>query len=299
MNDALKAHLALFGAALIYGANYVIAKSVMPDPIGASGFIIMRVLGAGLLFWVIKIRIREKVARQDLLRLAFCGLTGVAVNQLFFFNGLSITSPINASIIMTSNPILVMAMATIILGNRITWNKVFGIVLGTIGSIGIILLSANSQAGIASVKGDLFILFNSISYGIYLVIVKPLMSRYKPITVISWVFLFGLLYTLPIGGSEFFEIGWTTLTAWQIFSAAFVVIFVTFFAYLLNIYALSKVQPTVASSYIYLQPLLAGIFTYVFALFMDVDYSADFSWIKVLCALSIAFGVWIIGRSSS
>ena len=116
----IKAHLALFGAAVIYGANYVIAKSVMPEPIGASAFIVTRVLGAGLIFWFVRAFIREKIQRKDYWRLLVCGITGVALNQLFFFNGLQITSPLNASIIMTSNPIVVMVIASILLKNKIS-----------------------------------------------------------------------------------------------------------------------------------------------------------------------------------
>lgn len=294
----LLAHLALLGAALIYGANYVIAKSVMPDPMPANGFILMRVLGAGLLFWLIKANIREKVAPKDLLRLAICGLLGVATNQLFFFNGLEITSPLNAAIIMTSNPILVMIMASVVLRNPITVRKTVGVLLGAAGAIGIILLSANSSSGLSSVKGDLFILINSMSYGIYLVIVKPLMSKYKPITVISWAFFFGALFVTPVGVGEFVTIPWGELDAWQIFSAAFVVLFVTFFAYLFNIYALKRVQPTVASSYIYLQPILAGIFTWLFSLYTDIQYAGDFSWWKVIFGMAIVTGVWLVSRSS-
>ncbi|MBT8271285.1 MAG: EamA family transporter, partial [Bacteroidia bacterium] len=98
----LSAHLALFGANLIYGANYLIAKGVMPDKIGPSAFVLIRIIGASLLFWIIRFFIREKVEKKDLLRLLLCGLLGVATNQMFFFNGLNLTSPIDASIIITA-----------------------------------------------------------------------------------------------------------------------------------------------------------------------------------------------------
>lgn len=294
----IKAHLALFAVALCYGANYVIAKSVMPEPIGASAFIVTRVLGAGIIFWFIRGFIKEKVERKDYWRLLVCGITGVALNQLFFFNGLEITSPINASIIMTSNPIIVMIIASLILKNRITPTKIAGIVAGMAGAVGIILLSADGQSSITSVRGDLFILINSASYGLYLVLVKPLMSKYQPITVMAWVFLFGSLVVFPVGMGDFLEIAWASLDAWQIFSVAFVVLAVTCLTYLFNIYALKKVQPTVASSYIYLQPVLAGIFSWIFAMFTEHDYIGDFSWQKVACALLIILGVWLVSRSS-
>jgi drug/metabolite transporter (DMT)-like permease len=299
MSESLKAHIALLGAAIIYGANYVIAKSVMPEPISANGFIVMRVVGAGLLFWFIRFWVKEKIQRKDWLRLALCGLTGVAINQLMFFNGLQITSPLNAAIIMTSNPILVMVMASALLKNSITARKVLGVLAGALGAVGIIYLSSSGTNSISSVKGDIFILINSISYAIYLVIVKPLMSRYKAMTVISWVFFFGFCFVVPVGYNEFAAIPWPTFTSWQIFAAAFVVLGTTFLTYLFNIYALKRVQPTVASSYIYFQPLLAGIFSWVFSLVSDHNYTSDFSWLKILCALSIVFGVWMVSQKSA
>lgn len=108
--SALIAHAALLTVALIYGANYLIAKGLMPALIGPSGFIVLRATGAAALFWVVYAFRFERIRRDDLLRLALCGLFGVASNQLMFFNGLSLTSPVNASIIMTSNPILVLVV---------------------------------------------------------------------------------------------------------------------------------------------------------------------------------------------
>ena len=295
----IKAHLALFAVAIIYGANYVIAKSVMPEPIGASAFIVTRVLGAGLIFWFIRAFVKEKVNKKDYWRLIVCGITGVALNQLFFFNGLQLTSPLNASIIMTSNPIIVLIVASIILKNRITPIKITGIIAGMAGALGIIWLSQRGQSDITSVRGDLFILINSISYGFYLVLVKPLMAKYRPLTVMAWVFLFGSLVVFPVGEGEFVQIDWPALTFWQIMAVVFVVLAVTCLTYILNIYALKRLQPTVASSYIYLQPLLAGIFSWIFAMISVHDYTGDFSWTKVACALLIVAGVWMVSRSKN
>jgi drug/metabolite transporter (DMT)-like permease len=295
----IKAHLALFAVAIIYGANYVIAKSVMPEPIGASAFIVTRVLGAGLIFWFIRAFVKEKVDKKDYWRLLVCGVTGVALNQLFFFNGLQLTSPMNASIIMTSNPIIVLIVASIMLKNRITPIKIAGIIAGMAGALGIIWLSTGGQSEITSVRGDLFILINSISYGFYLVLVKPLMVKYRPFTVMAWVFLFGSLVVFPVGMSEFVQIDWPALTFWQIMAVAFVVLGVTCLTYVLNIYALRRLEPTVASSYIYLQPLLAGVFSWLFAMVSIHDYTGDFSWTKVACALLIVAGVWMVSRSKN
>ena len=156
-----KAHLALLGANLIYGANYIIAKGVMPNKIGPSAFIFLRILGAGILFWILKSFIKEKVEKKDFLRLVFCGIFGIAINQLLFFHGLNLTSPIDASIIMTSLPVIIMIYSFFILNEKITRNKLAGIAIGAIGAI-VLIVYGNKTGGTSSLLGNLFIFINSL-----------------------------------------------------------------------------------------------------------------------------------------
>lgn len=297
MSKTLKAHLYLFAAALIYGANYPLAKSVMPEPFAPVGFIFMRVLGAGLLFWFIRIWVKEHIASTDWWRLVLCGITGVATNQLFFFMGLERTSPINASIIMTTTPILVMVLAALILRNPITLRKGTGVLLGAIGAVGIILLSRSDSSNLSNPVGDLFILINAISYGLYLVLVKPLMAKYQPLTVISYVFLFGFLVVAPVGFSSFRSIEWSQVDVWAAGVLAFVILGTTFLTYLFNILAIRHVQPTVSSAYIYFQPILSGLFSWLLSLFTTLNYTGDFSGWKAGCALLIFAGVYLVSVS--
>ena len=146
------------------------------------------------------------------MRLALCGLTGVAVNQLCFFNGLSLTSPVHASLIMTIIPIFVLITSAIILGTAITSRKVIGIALGGIGAITLLFSTPEStSANGPSLIGDILILINALSYGVYLVVVKPLMAKYRPITVISWVFIFGAIFAVPFGVNEVLDIDWSSV----------------------------------------------------------------------------------------
>ncbi|MGB0248214.1 MAG: DMT family transporter, partial [Flavobacteriales bacterium] len=236
-----------------------------------------------------------RVARADLGRLWLCGLTGVTVNQLLFFNGLAATSPVHASIIMTINPVLVLLISAAVLGTAITARKVLGIALGAAGAITLLLNSGGGGLeSHASWQGDLMVLLNAASYGVYLVVVKPLMSKYRPITVISWVFLFGGLMAFPVGASQAAAIEWGAFSTQDWLSVGFVVLFTTFFVYLLNIYALGKVQPTVVSIYIYLQPLLVGAMVWLAAQVGGADYMADMGWLQACCAAVIATGVWLV-----
>jgi drug/metabolite transporter (DMT)-like permease len=291
------AHLALLFVAMVYGANYLVAKGLMPQMIGPSGFIVLRVVGAGMLFWLVYAINWEPVARRHLGRLMLCGLFGVAANQLMFFNGLSLTSPVNASIIMTSNPILVLLASSFLLKTAITARKLAGIGLGAFGAILLLLQSKDTGAAHISWQGDLLILLNATSYGVYLVLVKPLMSIYKPTTVVAWVFLFGAVVVLPIGLPQALAIPWQEFTTNQYLSVAFVVVFTTFVVYLLNIFAMRTVMPTVVSMYIYLQPLFAGLFAYVYALYGGDDFTGDFTVGRIASAALIFTGVYLVSSA--
>lgn len=293
------AHFALFIVALIYGGNYLIAKGLMPDLIGPSGFIVLRVIGGGGLFWVLRgfMRIRgtwESVERGDLFRLFMCGTTGVAINQLLFFNGLNATSPVNASIIMTINPVLVLVISALMLGTAVTARKLVGIGVGAVGAISLLVIGANQEQLHASWQGDLMVLINAMSYGFYLVLVKPLMAKYRPLTVISWVFLFGALWVVPIGIQQAAAIDWSAFSAIHWNGLAYVVLATTFLVYLLNIFALLHVQPTVVSIYIYLQPLLATGFSWWASRDGGIDYTADLDGWTLLCAGAIFTGVALV-----
>lgn len=257
----LRPHLFLLGANLIYGTNYTIAKIAMPEYIGPFGLVVMRVVVALLLFtaWDKLTRGKgEKIQREDWPRLIACGLFGVAINQLMFLHGLSQTSEIHAALLMITAPILVLMIARIILKEPITSRKAMGIVLGGAGVSWLIVQGGVSSRS-ASVIGDVFILINAASYGLYLVLVKPLMARYHPITVIKWVFFFGMFVVVPVGTPQLLQVEFAQLPGFAILSIAFVVVFTTFLAYLLNTMAIKDVSPSVVSTWIYTQPLIASL----------------------------------------
>lgn len=293
------AYVTLVIVHLIYGANYVIAKGIMPDVIGPSGFVLARVSGAILLFGILFFFVREKVERKDKIRLAFCAFFGVALNQLLFLNGLNLTSPINASILMISIPIAVIVFSYFMLDEKITPRKVTGILLGAIGA-GYLILSSGASAKNSSILGDVLCLINAVSYAFYLVLAKPLMMKYKPITVMAWIFLFGFMYVLPFGLDQFMQVDWAQLDGLKLFSILYVVICTTFLVYLLNIFALKIVRPTVVSIFTYLQPVFAGIFAWLYFVILQslgeevTDYSSDITTIKVACTALIFVGVYLV-----
>jgi drug/metabolite transporter (DMT)-like permease len=255
----LRAHIYLFIVNLFYGAGFTISKMVMPHFIKPFGFIFIRVSLTTTLFFVLhRFWINEKVEKKDFLLLAACGLFGVVINQELFFLGLSITTPINASLIMIMTPMLVFLISFFLSHETVTWQKILGLLLGSAGAL-IILGGKGFSFNGNTLWGDFLILINATSFAIYLVIVRPLMKKYHPLTVIKWVFAFGLIPVFFFGIKQFGEIEWSGFTP-QIWAAVgFVVICVTFFAYLLNILALRSVHSSVVGAYIYLQPVIATI----------------------------------------
>lgn len=293
MSTTVKAHIALFIVALLYGGNYSIAKLVMDDNyIQPLGFIVLRALTGCILFWIVHLTfVQEKVEKKDFPLIILCAIFGVAVNQMFFFIGLKYTSPINASLIMMTTPILVLLTSSLLIKEKITFQKMIGIALGASGAI--ILISFGKVLSFQQDQfyGDVMIFINAVSYGIYLVIVKKLMNRYHPITVIKWVFTFGIFMVIPFGIEDLKIVQWADFnqTIWA--AIAYVLIGATFLTYLLNAFALKIVNASVVSIYIYLQPLLA---TFI-ALMMEKD---ELSPIKILAAILIFSGVYLVSAPS-
>jgi drug/metabolite transporter (DMT)-like permease len=286
------AHISLFLANLIYAINYTFAKDVMPDFIQPSGFILLRVIGAITLFsFIYFVFLKEMVDKKDIIRLAICGIFGVAINQLFFFEGLNITTPINAAIIMTSNPVIVIIISAVILHEKLNIRKGIGIALGLIGASALILNGGSLNGNTDFVLGNTFVFINAASYGLYLVLVKPLMQKYHPITVMFYVFGFGFLYVLPFGYSELLAVKWTSFPQKIIWEVAFVVVCTTVIAYLLNSSALKQLNPSTVSIYIYTQPVLATLF----AIFRKADTLDE---IKIISAIIIFFGVYLVSACS-
>ncbi len=286
----LLAHIALFTTNFIYAANYSIAKLVMPAFIPPFGFIVLRVSAACILFWLSAAWVRERVERADIPRLALCGLTGVAINQLLFFKGLNWTTPIHGSLIMLVTPILVVIISSILIKEKITWQRQIGILLGCVGALLLIVGGKTIAINTNSLWGDLFIFINAVSYAIYFVLVRKMLQKYHAVTVSAWMFSFGLLIVLPIGFNETMDINWQIFTPIAWWSLAFVLFFVTFVAYLCNAYAMRTLSPSIAGAYIYSQPILATII----AISLGKD---ELSIIKLIAAILIFIGVALVSKT--
>ncbi|MCO6161597.1 DMT family transporter [Flavobacterium sp. NRK F7] len=291
-----KRSLALLGAtfvALIYGANFTIAKDVMPTYVQPYAFILIRVIGASILFWSLTFfGPKEKIALQDFPRIIAASLFGVVINQLSFFKGLSYTSPISASVIMVTAPIVVLILSAILLREKIELKKVLGILIGLTGTSILILYGKDIGDSTNAGLGNFLVFVNASSYAVYLIIVKKLISKYHAFTFIKWIYTFGLLFTLPFAFEEFKAIQWESIPINIYYNIGFVVLFTTFFAYLINLMAMKELKPTTLSVFIYLQPLFATII----AISLQKD---ELNNVKLISALLIFIGVYLVTQKKA
>ena len=208
MDKRALALLAATVATAIYGANHTVAKGLMPDVIKPYGFILLRVLCAACVFWLISFFLpSEKIERRDWLRIIACSFFGMVLNMLMFFKGLSLSTPINSSVVITLAPVLLLILSAIFLKEKISWLKSVGIGLGLSGALMLILFGVKTQLNAPNIPlGNTLFIINAISYSSYLILVKPLVSKYSSISLMKLFFLFAVLINLPIGITEFMEV---------------------------------------------------------------------------------------------
>ena len=292
MNKILTSHLALFFANLIYALTFTLAKDVMPDTIPPIGFILLRVTGAMVLFHLIHfILVGEKVKRSDYLILILCGLFGVAINMSFFFFRLKLYNAYSCGCNHDFCPYYYIYFGCYFSWRKKSPHRIVGVVLGAIGAIILAVYGRKFETGNPHLAlGNLFVLINAFSYGLYLTIVKPLMDRYHFITIMKWVFTVGFFAVLPFGYSDVLVVEWAGISNKIWAEIAFVVVGTSFLAYMFNIYALKRLRASTVGFYIYLQPVLATIV----ALILGSD---KLDAIKILASLIIFIGVYLVGRN--
>ena len=294
MSNRALAIIAATIASGIYGINHTVAKGVMPFHIEPFGFIFLRVFGAAILFWAISfLGPREKIATSDWPRILGCAVFGMVINMLFFFKGLSLSTPINSSVIVTLSPVMVLILASILIRERITLLKSIGIIVGLAGALILVLFSANTGSNAPNIPlGNILFMVNAFSYGLYLILVKPLTAKYHPFTLMKWLFLIAVFINFPLTIGEFTEVQWSSLPFDAIWKMAFVVVGTTFSTYLLNIYALKQLSASTISAFIYLQPLIAIIYA--------ISTGADsLNLTKVVAALLVFAGVYMVTKKKT
>ncbi|MEG2491651.1 MAG: DMT family transporter [Alistipes sp.] len=294
----LKGHAALWVANVIWGLNAPICKSVLyseSHPQGVSPFAlsVYRMVGACLLFWIVSIFTkREHVTLRDMGLLFLASVFGIQLNQMLFLWGLSLTSPIDSSIIATVVPVLTMVLATLFLREPLTWLKASGVFLGAAGAVMLVLVSQSDGGHISSVSGNLLCIVSAISYALYLTAFRNVIVKYSPVTTMKWMFLFAAIVALVVYRLPLFAVDYSTLSPETYRGIAYVVLGATFISYLMIPIAQRFLRPTVVSMYNYVQPVVAVAFTVIAGL-------DTLGFTKAAAAMCVFFGVWLVTKSKS
>lgn len=260
----------------------------MPDYVGAFGFIMLRVGGAAVLFWTLSLFTpKEKIQRKDWKILLAATLLGMVINMLSFFKGLSLSTPINSAVLVTITPIIVVLLSALFLKEKIGLRKILGIGLGFLGALGLILFGHEIRQDAPNIfVGNILFVLNAISYGAYLIVVKSLIKKYHPITLMKWLFGMAFVINFPITIVEFNQIQWGEMPL-EIWAAiGFVIVGTTFLTYLFNAFALTTLKASSVGAFVYLQPLI-GI---IYAVLSGKD---QLSPVKLAGTLAVLVGVYL------
>jgi drug/metabolite transporter (DMT)-like permease len=291
MNTRSWALLAAGGATAIYGLNHTVAKVVMPDYVGAFGFIFIRTAGATLLFWLLSLFLKsEKIERVDYLRLFLAALMGMCINMLSFFKGLELSTPVNSGIFATTNPIIILLLSYLFLNEKIGMRKFLGITMGFTGAMILVLYGTQNTTNAPNVLlGNILFMINSVFFSAFIIVVKPLSEKYNTVTIMKWLFLIGFVLTFPVTIGEYAAVDWRNMPFDVLWRVAFVVLGTTFSTYLLNLYALKNLQTSTVGAFAYAQPIIA----IGYAVYTGNDSLDE---VKAIACLVIMTGVYLVSK---
>ncbi len=290
MNARLKAHLAVLIGNFFFGSCVVAVKQIVPVVMPSLALNVLRVSVALGLFWIMYLMKPSKagIQKKHIGLFIICAASGVAINQILYIKGASLTSPIHTSLLSLATPIAITIMAAFIFKEKITANKGLGLLLG-IGGAALLIFSRSAADKSATLLGDTLIVLNATSYAAYLIMAKPLMDSYTPIHVIRWVFMFGALMIVPIGWSDFQQVHWQQFEWHHWMSLGFIVFGATFIAYLCMVYGIATLGSTITGMYIYTQPVFATIASMLL-------FGEGLSLVKLAAAALIFSGVYLVNR---
>lgn len=294
--NELIGHGAIFSANFLWGVMSPITKMIFLGGLIAPMVLVgLRMAGAAILFWLFALVTGvEKVARRDIFLFFVAALLGVVFNQGVYTLGLSMTSPVDASVISSSTPIFTMVIAAFYLREPMTAKKVIGVLLGAAGAVTLILSGVEGGHSFGgSALGDALCIFAELCFASYLVFFKALISRYSPMTVMRWMFTWAAIVVLPFTAGDMMAVDYSALDWGTIAGLAYVVVVATFVCYFLSPIGQKHLRPTVVSMYFYVQPVVATILATI------MGTAGTFGVVKVVSVIMIFVGVFLVMRSKS
>lgn len=292
-NNNLKAHMALLLAACMWGLMSPMGKAAMDAGLSGLALANMRMIGGAVCFWITSLFVKkEDVPPRDLMLMFFASMLGIVLNQGCFTFGLSLTSPVDATIVTTIMPVITLILAALFLKEPVTPLKVGGILLGSVGALILILGNAGGGSKDGSIAGDLLCVLAQTSFACYLTIFKKLISRYSVFTLMKWMFSYAAVCFIPFSYKDFSVMQFSAFSVEVWLQVGYVILFGTYFAYILMLIGQKALRPTVVSMYNYMQPVVGSSV----AVFMGLS---TFGWTKAMAAILIFTGVYLVTQSKS
>ncbi len=292
--QTIRAHWAVLITNLIFGVNFSIVKYISPSLIKPFGLNLIRVAVAAMLFWLLFAVKPSKagIDKKDIGRFLLCAFTGVAVNQLMFIKGLTLTTPIHAALLILATPVFILLLGFALRSEKITVQKIAGLLAAISGATLLFLGREQNAIGSNMLLGDIYIIINAVFYAFYYVLVKPLMQKYSPVHVVRWVFSIGLFMILPFCWSDFAAIEWGSFNTSHYAALAFVVIGATFLAYYFTVYGLQHLSASAVGAYIYLQPVFSAVISILY-------FHEALTAVKLVAATLIFTGVFFVNKKKT
>lgn len=288
-------HLACFVAYAIFGFNIIVCKDLTSGQlISPLAIFSLRSIGAGTLFWLISLFApKEKIERKDYVKIFAASILGFFVCQISFLIGLPHITPMDCSVLSAISPIYTMIIAAIVLKEPLTLQKVAGVIISFLGII-YLIVSRTAAAGVAETTlfGIIMIIFNSLSFSLYLGIFKPLIGKYSVVTFMKWIFLFAFVISIPFSAKEIITLNWSTIPTIQLAELAYLIFCATFITYFLIPLGQKRIRPTLVSMYSYVQPIIAIVISICIGMEM-------LTWQKMLAAIMVFGGVVVVSYSKS
>ncbi len=285
----LRVHLALLAVSVLFSLNYIVSKLAM-GAISPLTFAWLRVAGSAIVLNIV-VRGASQFSRVDLRQIAGFAVLGVVLNQTLFLGGLALTSAHVAAILITGIPVFALAAAIVMGQERATAAKIGGIALAAAGAL-LVIGGEGVEGATKSVLGSLMLVANCLSYALYLVLSKPVVSRLSPAHVMARMFAIGTVLMLPIAAPALLREQWRTIPRLAWIGLMLVIAGPTVCAYLLNAWALRHAESSLVAAYTYVQPVLT---TFLAAIFLREQIRS----VIIVAGLMIFTGVWLAGRAGA
>ena len=264
-------------------------------PMALSGY---RIIGGALLFWLIGMFVKpdknacNSIERRDIVPLIIASLLVIGLNQVLIIVGMSLTSPVDASVVCSLTPIFTLIFGAILMGIAFTWSKALGVTIGLAGALIFVFTGqADAETCVTNpVLGDVACLMAQVFGALYLVCFTKLISKYSLITLMKWMFLISGIAVLPFSLPDMLAVDWSQVILMEYIDLTFIILFGTCLAYMLIPVAQRRVEPTVIAMYNYLQPVVAVVFSVIAGL-------ATFSITNAISTAMVFVGVWIVNRA--